>query len=99
MEAIIPAALALLAQVAPTLVGAGPMQTAIQLVAAILPPAIEFVPQEVQVIKGIIGTLRSNHSVTTEQMGELDALDAQCDAPLDSAITAAEAADQAPPTS
>lgn len=93
MEMVITAGLALLAQIAPGLSGVGAIGSAIKFLAAIIPPAVTLVKGEIPVIKGIIATLRGNKSVTAEQMAELDALDAQCDAILDTAIANAEAED------
>lgn len=93
MEAIIASGVALLAQVVPTISGSAAVGTAIKFVTELLPPAIQLAKGEVPVIKGIIATLRSNGSTTVDQMNDLDALDAQCDAVLDAAIAKAEAED------
>lgn len=95
MELILTAGISLLSQLVPGLTGATAVGSAIKFLATIIPPAVELVKTEIPVIKGIIATLRGNKSVTAEQMAELDALDAQCDAALDAAITKAESDDDA----
>lgn len=95
MEAIISTGLTLLSTVAPFLAGAGPIGTAISFLSAILPPAVKLVQTEIPVVQSIIATLRGNKTVTADQMAQLDALDAQCDAALDAAIVKAEADDAA----
>lgn len=93
--AIITTGLKLLSTAAPLLAGAGPVGAAISFMVAILPPAINLAKEEIPVIQSIIATLRGNKTVTTAQMAELDALDAQCDAVLDAAIEKAETEDAA----
>lgn len=95
MEMIISAGLALLTQAAPLLSTSSAVGSAINFISAILPVGINLVKQEIPVVKGLIATLRGNKAVTAEQMVELDALDAQCDAILDAAIAKAEAEDAA----
>ncbi len=96
METIISTGLQLLSTAAPLLVGAGPVGAAISFLTAILPPAIKLVQSEIPVVKGIIATLSGNESITADQMTQLDALDAQCDAALDTAIANAEPGDATP---
>lgn len=96
MEAIIAAGLGLLTSAAGSLSGTTAVGAAIKFIGTILPPAVELAQAEIPVIKGIIATLRGNKSVTAEQIADLDALDAQCDAALDAAIDAAEKADADP---
>lgn len=93
--AIISTGLKLLSAAAPFLVGAGPVGAAISFLTAIIPPAINLAKAEIPLIKSIIADIRGNKTVTSEQMAELDALDAQCDAVLDAAIEKAEAEDEA----
>lgn len=95
MEAIISTGLTLLSTTAPFLSGAGPIGAAISFLATILPPAVKLVQAEIPVVKSIIATLRGNKSITVDQMAQLDALDARCDAALDAAIDKAEAEDAA----
>ncbi len=93
MGAIVSAAVALLGSAAPFLTGTSAIGSAINLIATILPPAIQLATDEIPVIKGVIATLRGNKSITEQQMNDLDALDAQCDARLDAAIAKAEGDD------
>lgn len=95
MNAIISTGLTLLSTVAPFLAGAGPIGVAISFLAAVLPPVIKLGQAEIPVVKSIIATLRGNKTVTADQMAQLDALDAQCDAALDAAIAKAESEDAA----
>lgn len=97
MELIISAGLALLTQIVPTLGTSTAVGAAIKFLGAVLPPVIDLAKNEIPVIKGLIATLRGNKAVTVEQMADLDALDARCDAILDAAIAKAEADDAADP--
>lgn len=85
----------LLAKVAPSIATSGGVAEAIKIIAAVVPAGLRLAREEIPVIKSIIATLRGNSATTKQQMDELDAFDAQCDAALDAAIDAAEAEDAA----
>lgn len=95
MESIIAAGLAFLAEIAPSITSSTAITSAIKFISAVLVPGIELAKEEIPVVKAIIATLTGNKTTTVDQMAQLDALDAQCDAALDAAIASAEAADSA----
>jgi len=95
MESIISAVLAPLAQTAPYLTGSTAIGSAIKFISTVLVPGIQLAKDEIPIVQGIIKTLTGNKSTTVVQMGELDLLNARCDAILDAAISDAEAADRA----
>lgn len=95
MESIISAGLALLAEIAPSLTSSTAISSAIKFISGVLVPGIELAKEEIPVVKAIIVTLTGNKTTTADQMAQLDALDAQCDAVLDAAIATAENADKA----
>lgn len=95
MEMVITAGLALLTQAAPLLSTSSAVGAAINWIATLLPPAVKLAQAEIPVVKSIIATLRGNGAVTADQMAQLDALDAQCDAALDVEIKSAEDEDAA----
>lgn len=95
MEAIIGLAAAYLAQSVPFLTTSPAIGSAIRLAASLLPPAIKLVKDEVPVIKAALATIRGNALTTKEQLDEIDALDAQCDAAFDDALARAESDDAA----
>lgn len=89
---------ALLSTVAPSIATSGAVGAAVKLIASIVPAvptAVTLAKNEIAVVKSVIASLRSNSATTKEQMDELDAFDASCDAIFDAALDRAEAADKA----
>ncbi len=93
MATIIPAILALLQSIIPSLSSASAITQIIATLTSIIPVIVKEVQDVVPMVKNIIAALKSNDVITPEQMTALEALDAQCDADFETAATAAQAED------
>lgn len=94
MSAIIPAILALLQTIIPSLSSASAIGSIITTLTQIIPVVVKEVQDVVPMIKNIIAALKTNDAVTPEQLDQLAILDAKCDADFEAAATAAQAEDQ-----
>lgn len=93
MSAIIPAILALLQSIIPSLSSASAIGSIITTLTNIIPVIVKEVQDVVPMVKNIIAALKSNDAVTPEQLDQLATLDANCDAAFEAAATAAQAED------
>lgn len=98
LEAIVASTLALLSDIAPGLAAASSIAKVIDALVALIPAVIQYAKDLYPTIKNVIATLRGNAAITSEQMDQLDAIEAKADADFDAAVAAAEAEDKAAST-
>jgi hypothetical protein len=92
MNVVVPALLALLAQVAPSL-GTPAVTTVITALIQLLPTLVQLGEDLAPIVKNIIAALSANPATTAEQLDRLQRLDTQIDAAFEAAATIAEAED------
>lgn len=94
MTSIITLLLTLIGQLLPA-VGANSagIQTIVNALVAIVPALIQEAVDMVPIVQNIIAALQNNPATTAEQLTTLRALDAQCDAAFEDAMTKSEASD------
>lgn len=82
--------LALIAEIAPAIGDVASIDKIITTLEGIVSTVTTEVQAVMPMIKNIIAALRSNGSITADQMTQLEALDAATDAAFEDAVTAAE---------
>jgi hypothetical protein len=94
VTSIITLLLTLIGQLLPA-VGASSagIQTIINAMVAIIPALIQEATDMVPIVQNIIAALKNNPATTQAQLVTLHALDAQCDAAFEAAMTSSEAGD------
>lgn len=95
MNVILSALLSLLQAVMPTLgvASSGTIQNIIGALIQLIPLAVKEYQDVLPMIKNIIAALKGNNEVTTEQLDQLDEMEAQLDAAFDAAAAKAQAED------
>lgn len=96
MPVIITAILTLLQTIVPTLTSGGQVATIINALIEIVPLVAKEFSDVLPMIKNIIAALQANAETNAEQLAQLSALDAQCDAAFEAAAQEAEAQDASP---
>lgn len=86
---ILSSAVALLAEIAPTLTTSASIAKAINLISVAVPAVISTAQDLYPVVKTAITALQGNAATTPAQIAELDALEAKIDADYDAASKAA----------
>lgn len=98
MTSIITLLLTLIGQLLPA-VGASSagIQSIINAMVSIIPALIQEAMDMVPIVQNIIAALKNNPATTSAQLVTLNALDAQCDAAFEDAMTKSAASDPAAP--
>jgi hypothetical protein len=97
--AIVTQFLALVGELIPNITSSATIAKVIAILEQVIPLAIQVGEDLVAPIKDLIAALKTSGAVTTDQLDQLDALEAKLDADFDAAAAAAQAADAAKPAS
>lgn len=89
MSALIPVILSLLETILPAINSSGTIAKIIATLVQIIPIVVKEVQDLVPMVKNIIAALKSTDGITEDQLAQLEALDAQCDADFETAATIA----------
>lgn len=98
MTSILTLLLTLIGQLLPAVGASTPaIQNIINALVAIVPALINEAMDMVPIVQNILAALKNNPATTAAQLQTLNALDAQCDAAFEAAMTASEASDPSTP--
>ena len=95
MEALAAALLALIEEIGPATAAGGMVAKIIAALETLIPIMTQAVSNLVPIVKSVITALRSNSNVSSDQLDQLDAIEAKIDADFDADSAKAEAEERA----